>query len=107
MHFSIVSALGSSFILVALLAASPGLAQFRNQGVQLPNVGWLALGSSTDDINESLCIAPWNATDHGTLGAGYFAAIGYSAWSDTHVAIGFGLDADSQRTGAGRVPVYS
>jgi hypothetical protein len=94
-------------VAVVALSASPALAQFRNHGVQLPNAGWLALGTSTDGINDSLGIAAWNATDQGTLGAGYFGAIGYNAWTDTQVAIGFGVDADARSTATARVPVFS
>lgn len=94
-------------LVVSLLAAAPSYAQFRNHGVQLPNVGWLALGSSTDAMNESLGIARWNTTDHGTLGTGYYAAIGYNVWMDSQVAIGFGLEADPRSTASGRAPVFS
>lgn len=71
------------------LFAEPAQAQFRNNGVQLPSVGWMALGiPSTDWLYPPG--ARWNATDQVTVGVGYFRAVGYNLWLDNQVVLGFG-----------------
>jgi len=79
---------------VALVAtmgfARPAAAQWRNFGVQIPNAGWLALGNTTDALNDQINNKRWNATDQFTIGAGFFAAVGYNLWSDSQIAIGIG-----------------
>jgi len=81
-------------VLAALCASSRAEAQyFRNQGLQLPNAGWLGLstwdhllngGHAATDIDDD----GWNIWDQPTLGAGYFFAIGYNLWLDSQAAIG-------------------
>jgi hypothetical protein len=74
-------------------AATPAGAQyFRNQGVQLPNVGYLGLGTWDYAINGGGPAGSnnpgWNIWDQPTLGAGYFRALGYQLWFDGQAAIG-------------------
>ncbi len=79
-------------VAVGLLAASPAAAQFRNMGAQI-NVGWLALGDSTDWINSSTSfINPWNIHDHVTIGAGYYFFVGYNLRFDSQLVVGGGTD---------------
>ena len=102
------TALPMILVVVGVLgAATPAAAQWRNLGVQLPNVGWLALGNSTDFVNDAVNNARWGANDQLTIGAGFFAAIGYSLWSDSQVAIGFGTS-KAPRDGQANVdPIFS
>jgi hypothetical protein len=76
-------------LLACTLSANEARAQFRNMGVQLPNVGWMAFDTTLGDVNRSLA-TEWGATDQLTLGAGYMWAIGYRTWWDNQVALGFG-----------------
>lgn len=78
-----------ALVAVTLLQASASLAQFRNQGMQLPSVGWLGMGTTTDGINRAFG-KTWGATDQFTLGVGYFRAMGYNLWWDNQTAMGFG-----------------
>jgi hypothetical protein len=101
----LTSALLPLVVVLGMFAAAPAQAQYRNLGVQLPNVGWLALGTSTDFLNRQINNADWNATDQFTIGAGFFAAIGYQMWTDNQVAIGIGSVAISNK--ANPEPVFS
>jgi hypothetical protein len=77
--------------MLASLYAAPASAQFRNNGLQVPNVGWLGLGTSMDWFNDSVTGGPrWGATDQVTLGVGYFRAVGYNLWVDSQTVLGFG-----------------
>lgn len=93
--------LAAVFVSSVALSAAPARAQFRNQGIQAPNVGWLGLGSTWDTIMHGGSAAEqnlnvpgakpefgWNLIDQPTIGAGYFFAIGYDLWVDNQVAIG-------------------
>ena len=87
-------------VVVAVGFAEPAHAQFRNQGIQAPSLGWLGLGSTWDRLinggrlpsegdGPNAAIDPgWNLTDEPTVGAGYFFAIGYQLWVDNEVALG-------------------
>jgi hypothetical protein len=83
-----------AFVIIALsLWSSRADAQFfRNQGVQLPNVGWLGLASWDRVINNGAAAGAndpgWNIWDQPTLGAGYFRAIGYQLWFEGQAAVG-------------------
>ncbi len=88
-------ALVGGLVVVAALCASQGAhAQyFRNQGIQLPNAGWLGLSTWDYVINGGHAATDlqddgWNIWDQPTLGAGYFFAIGYNLWLDSQAAIG-------------------
>jgi hypothetical protein len=71
--------------LVVAFSSAPARAQFfRNQGMSV-SAGWLGLGSTWDAAFESKL---WNIHDQATLGAGYFTALGYNLWFDSHVALG-------------------
>lgn len=61
---------------------------FRNNNLQF-SAGWMALGTTTDALNQSFGL-PWNATDQGTIGVGYMNAIGYNMWWVNDVNLGFG-----------------
>ena len=76
-------------VAATFLGAAPASAQFRNNGLQLPNVGWTSMGTTSDFINRSYGV-PWGATDQITLGVGYFRAMGYNLWWDNQTALGFG-----------------
>jgi hypothetical protein len=81
-----------TLIVVGVMAtAMPAHAQFRNQGIQLPNIGWLGLGSTWDGaVNGGAGHDKgWNIYDQPTIGASYFFAIGYDLWVDNEVALGF------------------
>jgi hypothetical protein len=87
------------FVVVGALSF-PAQAQFRNQGIQAPNVGWLGLGTwdrvlhggkpaeQNLDVLGGKPDPGWNMWDQPTLGAGYFFAVGYDLWVDNQVAIG-------------------
>ncbi len=82
----------SCLFLAVTLGADDAKAQFRNNGMKVPSIGWLSLGDTSDWANE-LAGGPrnvWGATDQGTLGVGYFRAIGYNLWFDVDTVLGFG-----------------
>lgn len=74
------------------LGASPAQAQYRNNGMKIPSVGWLSLGTSSEWLNTAVGgpSNAWNATDQATLGVGYFRAVGYNLWFDVDTVLGFG-----------------
>lgn len=82
-------ALGATGCLIALFSADPARAQFRNNGLQVPNLGWMSMGTTSDWANKGFGTA-WGATDQVTLGVGYFRAMGYNLWWDNQTALGFG-----------------
>lgn len=73
-------------------AADDARAQFRNNGMKIPSVGWLSLGYTSDWLNETVGgpLNRWNASDQATLGVGYFRAVGYDLWFDVDTVLGFG-----------------
>ena len=85
---------GGLVVVAALCASGAAHAQyFRNQGIQLPNAGWLGLstwdylingGQAATDVEDD----GWNIWDQPTLGAGYFFAVGYNMWIDSQASIG-------------------
>ena len=77
------------FFLGIALSPMEAHAQFRNNGIYLPSLGWMGFGTSTNAINTANN-QEWETTDHWTLGAGYFTAIGYQLWWDNQTYIGFG-----------------
>ena len=84
-----------SFCFVSLSAH----AQYRNNAVQVPSIGYMAMGAMdypTQLVVEGLGIGDkndwkWNATDNLTLGAGYSRALGYNLWYEVQASVGFGL----------------
>jgi hypothetical protein len=96
-------------VVVALGAAAPAAAQFRNNGVQLPNVGYMGLGSTFDPAYDAITgdPSPWNTSDHATIGAGIFTALGYDLWFDNQAAIGMGLEIEVGNGRTDRAPVFS
>jgi hypothetical protein len=87
--FSSLSAWGLCLSVALGLYAGDAQAQFRNNGLQIPNIGWMAMGTSSDFINQGFG-TKWGATDQMTLGVGYFRAVGYDLWWDNQTALGFG-----------------
>jgi hypothetical protein len=88
-------------VMATVVALSfPARAQYRNQGVQLPNVGVIDLGTWDLVLNnghaarQNLGVAGaipdhgWNVWDQPTVGAGYFLALGYDLWWDNQAAVG-------------------
>lgn len=75
-----------------LFSADDARAQFRNNGVKLPTVGWFAMNPSSEWLNVAAGGPQnrWNATDQVTLGVGYFRAVGYDLWFDVDTVLGFG-----------------
>src|ERR1041384_341534 len=100
MHNRTVVAAAAFAAVVGGMCAAPAHAQFRNQGVQLPNAGWLGLGSwdavlnrgpahqGLSDLGNDAVEPGWNLVDEPTLGTGYFFAVGYNLWVDTELAVG-------------------
>lgn len=110
------------FVLFAMAAATvlclsaPANAQFRNNGIQLPNAGVLVLGcmspfgyplagvgtlcGGNDDYQQfygpfnpvinGRQTNGWDATHQATLGTSYFRALGYNLWLDVQVVVGMG-----------------
>lgn len=79
------------FLTVAF-TADEAKAQFRNNGMKLPSVGWFAMNPSAEWLNEAVG-GPgnrWNASDQLTLGVGYFRAVGYNLWFDVDTVLGLG-----------------
>ena len=74
-------------------------AQFRNNAVQIPSIGYMAMGAV--DYPIELVVKgtgigdendwKWNATDNITIGTGYARALGYNLWYEVQAAVGFGL----------------
>ncbi len=90
-------------VLIGTLFSGSLNAQYRNHMIQLPNVGYLGLGTFDRLINRSYLQQPtqganntltpgqtWAAKDQLTIGTGYARAIGYNSWFDVQVAVGFG-----------------
>jgi hypothetical protein len=87
-------------VVVTCALATPAQAQFRNQGFQLPNVGWLGLGTWDRVLHGGQVAeqkldtvggqpeAGWNLWDQPTVGMGHFFAIGYDLWVESQAAIG-------------------
>jgi hypothetical protein len=97
-------ALSCCFV-AGLFFAQPAKAQFRNNGMQFPHVGWQAMGTSTDWFNGVFGSQNrWNVSDQALLGVGYFRAIGYNLWFDSQVTIGLGTGIN---TGVNIAPVLS
>ena len=78
--------------------ASPLQAQYRNQGLQVPLIGWMGFDSSLGALNGSCILNPtanqaqtgWCTTDHLSLGVGHMRAVGYQLWWDSQAVLGFG-----------------
>ncbi|MFZ9886057.1 MAG: hypothetical protein ACO3JL_01040 [Myxococcota bacterium] len=98
-------ALGLALVFVGalLFGAGSAHAQFRNNGMKLPSVGYFALGNTMDGLNEAASPDQpsknrWGATDQGTIGVGYFRAVGYNLWFDSDTNIGLGGQLGSDKT---------
>jgi hypothetical protein len=74
----------------SMLDAAPARAQFRNQGIELPNVGWLGLSTFDAAIHGGPIAGDvgWNIWDQPTIGLGWFFAIGYDLWLENTAALG-------------------
>ena len=92
-------------LFAATFSAAPAQAQFRNNGIQLPVVGWTGMGTSTDWLfNGVLGQVPWAVTDQVNFGVGYFRAVGYNLWLDNQVVLGVGTGVS---LGTISAPVFS
>jgi hypothetical protein len=95
----------SCLFAVSFFFAEPAQAQFRNNGMQFPHVGWQGLGTSTDWFNGIFSSQNrWNASDQAVIGVGYFRAVGYDLWLDFQTTIGLGLGIS---VGVNNAPVLS
>lgn len=96
-------ALVAALLFGALLYSPPVSAQYRNNGVIMPSIGYFS-GHESLDIFTGLAaenIGPlddvgfgdweWNTTGHLTIGAGYMRALGYNLWLIVETAIGGGV----------------
>ena len=91
--------MGSALVVVAV-AAAPAHAQFRNQGITLPEIGYLSLGTfdlllnQGHPANQHLDVrngAPdpgWNLFDEPEVGVAYYHALGYDLWGEVQVLLG-------------------
>jgi hypothetical protein len=113
MRFAWIILVASTVLQLAL----PARAQFRNQGIQAPNIGWLGLSTwdtlmhggraarQNLDVPNGVPEFGWNLIDQPTVGAGYFFAVGYDLWIDNQVAIGAFTTVTDQQSS--RTPVLS
>ena len=85
------------------LWAAPAQAQFfRNNGISVL-AGWKGLGSTWDGATGEKI---WNMSDQGTIGMGYFTALGYNLFFDVlHAEIGMGAERLVRNRQAG--PIFS
>lgn len=74
---------------VAFSAALPAQAQFRNQGIKVPSVGWNT--HWTADLVQGLYENKWNSSDHVSFGSGYQYALGYDLWMDVGFELSGGM----------------
>ncbi len=89
--------------LAALTGAQPAEAQFfRNNGISVLT-GWKGLGSTFDELSGSKI---WNMSDQGSIGMGYFTALGYQLWFDILQAE-IGMGAERIVTGRQPGPIFS
>jgi hypothetical protein len=87
----------------ALCGAAPAQAQFfRNNGISVL-VGWKGLGSTWDGATGEKI---WNLSDQGTIGMGYFTALGYNLFFDVLQAE-IGMGAERLVTGRQPGPMFS
>jgi hypothetical protein len=85
-------------IISAGMASTSAHAQYRNNAVQLPSVGYMAMWTADQPIKLLLTNLnvgndtdwQWNSSDHITLGTGYSRALGYNLWYEVQAAVGFG-----------------
>ncbi len=86
-----------------MCGAAPAQAQFfRNNGISVL-VGWKGLGSTWDGATGEKI---WNMSDQGTIGMGYFTALGYNLFFDVlHAEIGMGAERLVRNRQAG--PIFS
>jgi len=75
-------------VLAASLFADPASAQFRNNGIKVPAVGWMSMWSS--DLVQQFYDNEWKASDQATIGTGYFRALGFNLWLDVEVDFNVG-----------------
>lgn len=98
-------ALTAALFLGTFTSSSAAHAQFRNNGIQLPAVGYTGMGWSTDWLfNGLLNQQRWGTSDQVNLGVGYFRAVGYNLWLDNQVLLGAGTGLS---VGATQAPVFS
>jgi hypothetical protein len=103
MSFSLRRLLVVGVFLAALSSASPAQAQFfRNNGISVLT-GWKGLGSTFDGLTGSKI---WNMSDQGTIGLGYYTALGYQLWFDILQAE-IGMGAERIVTGRQPGPIFS
>jgi hypothetical protein len=87
----------------ALVGAAPAQAQyFRNNGIAVLT-GWKGLGSTWDGATGQKI---WNMSDQGTIGMGYFTALGYNLFFDILQAE-IGMGAERLVTGRAPGPIFS
>lgn len=103
MSFSLRRLLVGGVFFATLAAASPAQAQFfRNNGISVL-AGWKGLGSTFDGLTGSKI---WNMSDQGTIGLGYYTALGYQLWFDILQAE-IGMGAERLVTGRQPGPIFS
>lgn len=95
----------AALFLAVFLASGSSLAQFRNNGVIMPSVGYHGLGEQdiatqligqalepvNQDVADTIKEFEWNSSPHLTIGAGYIRALGYNLWLVNEFAIGGGF----------------
>jgi hypothetical protein len=79
------------------LLATSAHAQYRNNAIQLPSVGYMAMGMADWPMGYIITTLglgddtdwKWNAWDNLTIGTGYSRALGYNLWLEVQAAVGF------------------
>ena len=73
----------------ALLVPATGRAQFRNNGIYLPQLGYMSL--ELFGLNDGDPMGDFGSTDAGFFGVGGLSSIGYNFWATYRLWVGFSL----------------